>query len=571
MSLRSTTSAFFHDGFIAAKPRPFAIATQSAFAVVLLVADIAYLLDGDSHNSVVCTAAGAVVLLLATLLATFEWKLPQATRSVLIIALLDFVALGLSRFGALPEGAAVSPLVFFPATWLVLAYRWRGLWASLVLVICSITIPSVFASTFGFDTAQLIVVAVLPLTVVVVGGLLLGMDARLRALLAEQSRLTEESQHSRELLHRTLNNIDIAVNLIDADGETVVRNEAGNRLIREYATNSDGSLRAIASIGGYLPDGVTPYKLSQNPIRRAMRGETVRNQLILVGEPSGPQKAFSVSAYPLSDAGQLEGHIIVVAADVTAMKQLLRQRDEFVAGLSSEVRAPLNSILGYVDITQDEVEQLREAAANLTHDELTEAVHETPVPGYLDVVQRQAEQVLKLIDDLLIEQQARRGELHISRREFELVGFSRRVMESLRTAAALRGTKLRLVAPEELLVFADKQRIAQVLDALLSNAIAYGGDKGLAEVVLDANPTGVTLRVIDHGPGMPPDEVTQLFTPFIRGSQPGDDAERSSGVGLSIVERIVTAHGGTIRATSEVGVGTTMTVWLPRARPESAG
>lgn len=183
------------------------------------------------------------------------------------------------------------------------------------------------------------------------------------------------------------------------------------------------------------------------------------------------------------------------------------------------------------------------------------------MPGYLDVVQRQAEQVLKLIDDLLIEQQARRGQLHISRREFELVGFSRRVMESLRTAAALRGTKLRLVAPEELLVFADKQRIAQVLDALLSNAIAYGGDKGLAEVVLDANPTGVTLRVIDHGPGMPPDEVTQLFTPFIRGSQPGDDAERSSGVGLSIVERIVTAHG----------VGTTMTVWLPRARPESAG
>jgi signal transduction histidine kinase len=553
MSIRDAVSAFFHDGFIAAKPRPFAIATQGAFALVLLIADIAYFLDGDSHNSVACMAVGVVLLGLATLLAVFEWKLPRAAQSVLIIALLDFIALGLSRFGALPEGAALSPLVFFPATWLMLTYKWRGLWASVALVICSITIPSVFASTFGFDPAQLIVVAVLPLTVLVVGGLLLGMDARLRALLAEQSRLTEESQHSRELLRRTLNNIDIAINLIDASGETIVRNEAGDRLVKQYATNTDGSLRAIASIGGYMPDGVTPYKLSQNPIRRAMRGETVRNQLILVGDPTGPQKAFSVSAYPLRDEGQLQGHLIVVAADVTAMQQLLRQRDEFVAGLSSEVRAPLNSILGYVDITQDEVEQLREATASMTHDELSGAVRETPVPNYLDVVQRNAEQVLKLIDDLLLEQQARRGQLHISRREFELVGFSRRVMESLRTAAALRGTKLRLVAPDE----------------LLSNAIQYGGEQGLAEVLLEGNPTGVTLRVVDHGPGMPPDELSQLFVPFIRGSQSGDGGERGSGVGLSLVDRIVSAHGGTIRATSEVGVGTTMTVWLPRAQVDA--
>lgn len=310
----------------------------------------------------------------------------------------------------------------------------RGLWTAVGLIIATITIPTVLSRTLQFTFAQFVVVALLPLAVIMVGSLVLGMDARLRGLLAEQSRLTAMSRHSTELLHNTLNNIDVAVNLVDDSGATVVHNEAATRLIEEYAGDKSDGLRGLVSIDGYFPDGVTPYRSNQSPIRRAMRGETVRNQLVLLGEPATAQKAFSVSAYPLPSDGLLQGHVMIVAADVTAMQQLLRQRDDFVATVSHELRTPLTSILGYVDLAKDDLEQLRADVTAASAEQTAALVQDAPVADYLNVVQRNAEQLLKLVEDLLLEQQARRGQLHVSRREFELVAFARRIMESLRHA-----------------------------------------------------------------------------------------------------------------------------------------
>lgn len=124
------------------------------------------------------------------------------------------------------------------------------------------------------------------------------MTERLHASLANQSRLAAMSRESSGLLQSTLNNIDIAVNLIDDRGGTVVRNEAADRLIRQYGSDDGDGLHALVSIGGYFPDGVTPYRPSQSPIRRAMLGETIHDQLVLLGEPGEQQQAMAVSAYP---------------------------------------------------------------------------------------------------------------------------------------------------------------------------------------------------------------------------------------------------------------------------------
>lgn len=116
MSIRDNVARFFHDGFVVGKRRPFAIATQGGFALFLLIADLAYFFDGTPRNSTPAMVAGVLLLLLATALSVIETKLPRTVPSILIIAVLDFVALGLSRFGSLPEGAALSALAFFPAT-----------------------------------------------------------------------------------------------------------------------------------------------------------------------------------------------------------------------------------------------------------------------------------------------------------------------------------------------------------------------------------------------------------------------------------------------------------------------
>ncbi|UQN14869.1 sensor histidine kinase [Gulosibacter sp. ACHW.36C] len=540
-------------------------AIQLGFAAFLGLAVASFFFSGTQQRSATALVTGVVVVGIATVVTFLAARLRKWEHSILVITVLDFVALGLCRYGTLPDGGALSVAAFYPAIWLTLTYRTRGLVLATVLAVVTVTAPTLAIRAEGLTLAHVIVAAALPLSVFLGGRFVLGMTERLHASLANQSRLAAMSRESSGLLQSTLNNIDIAVNLIDDRGGTVVRNEAADRLIRQYGSDDGDGLHALVSIDGYFPDGVTPYRPSQSPIRRAMLGETIHDQLVLLGEPGEQQQAMAVSAYPLETEGALQGHVMVVAADVTSVQDLLRQSDSFVASVSHELRTPLTSILGYVDLAMDELEQLRSDARNGAAATLPALVRDTPALEYIEVVQRNSEQLLKLVEDLLLEQRMRSGELHIARREFDLVAFARRVLDSLRPAASARGTQLRLVAPEQLTLNADKHRIAQVIDNLVSNAIKYGGDDGDVETRLTSDQVGVTLQVLDHGPGMTADELATLFTPFARGKRAIDSAQPGTGLGMSIVDRIVRAHGGTIQASSELGSGTTITVWLPHA------
>jgi signal transduction histidine kinase len=113
---------------------------------------------------------------------------------------------------------------------------------------------------------------------------------------------------------------------------------------------------------------------------------------------------------------------------------------------------------------------------------------------------------------------------------------------------------------------ADRDRLGQVFTNLISNAIKYSPDAQTVEMDLSASPETVTVRVRDHGLGIPREQREKIFERFYRASDPKQRAIPGLGMGLYIVAEIVKRHGGTISVDSTVGKGSTFTVTLPRNR-----
>ena len=131
--------------------------------------------------------------------------------------------------------------------------------------------------------------------------------------------------------------------------------------------------------------------------------------------------------------------------------------------------------------------------------------------------------------------------------------------------AAEKDIQIEAILPDgPLEILADDAKFEEVVSNLLSNATKYSPRGSTVEVELSADPETVTLRVTDHGVGIPADELDRVFAPFTKISSQPTEGESSAGLGPAIVQRIVRGHNGRVEVDSEVGQGTTMTVFLPR-------
>jgi signal transduction histidine kinase len=557
MTERTSVTTLFRRAFEAGERRALTVVQQAAFAVFLAFADLMLLAyRDDTHPWLMLTGFGLLVV--ATTLSIAEPHLPERLHIDDVVVALNFFAVGASRASTLPDGAALSLLVFFPATWLILSHGRRGLAVAIGLIIVTISVPTL---TFGsiVDFPQIVLVCMLPFATLMIGALMIGIDGRLRRALADQERLAKMANHSAELLNSTLNSMDVAVNVLDAEGGTILRNAAAEEIVESQTRGvrtQAGSI--ILSIDGYHADGVTPFLPAENPIRKAMAGTTTHNELVLLGDPGDDQRAISLSAYPLSGPGPLDGHVMIFASDVTEMQALLRQRDDFISTVSHELRTPLTSILGYADLATEEFHALQGGRAELAG---------SPLGDYLDVIERNSEQLLGLVEDLLLERQAQAGRLMLTRSKFSLDSLAKQIAESMQPALRRRDMHIEVSADDRVVIDADQRRIAQVLDNLVMNAIKYGNDGGNVAIEVTAHDGVAEVTVIDNGPGMTPRELSQLFVPFFRGTTARASSQRGTGLGLTVVRRILDAHCGTITAESEPGCGTTMRIRIPHEPP----
>lgn len=251
-------------------------------------------------------------------------------------------------------------------------------------------------------------------------------------------------------------------------------------------------------------------------------------------------------AAPVRDSeGERMGRLVALH-DVTSERQSERLKDEFFALVSHELRTPLTSIIGYLELVRDDEDELPEDARR-----------------FLAVVDRNAGRLLRLVGDMLFVAQVEAGRLALERTDVPLADVIADCVEAARPAAE-RGRIALVVDGEPVPPLAgDRDRLGQLVDNLVSNALKFTPEGGTVTLRLRDEGAAAVVEVADDGVGVPGAEQERLFERFFRSSTAVTQAVPGAGLGLAIVKTIAEAHHGTVALTSTEGTGTTVTVRLP--------
>jgi PAS domain S-box-containing protein len=236
------------------------------------------------------------------------------------------------------------------------------------------------------------------------------------------------------------------------------------------------------------------------------------------------------------------------------LRELDRMKDEFVALVSHELRTPLTSIRGYLELVLD-------GTARLDDDHRR----------FLEVVERNADRLLRLVGDLLFVAQVEAGKLNLDRDAADLGAVVRSCVEAAEPLAAQARVAFELRCEDVPPLLGDAARLGQLVDNLLSNAIKFTSADGRVSVHVGRADGSAVLEVEDTGPGIPPDERDQLFERFFRTRSAMENATPGTGLGLSIAKAITEAHGGSIGVATREDVGACFRVELPLGDVGSIG
>ena len=228
-----------------------------------------------------------------------------------------------------------------------------------------------------------------------------------------------------------------------------------------------------------------------------------------------------------------------------------RMRVDFVANASHELRTPLSTVLGYAETLAEDGEldpALRSKFATTIRDE--------------------AARMLRIIEDLMSLSRIEADRFVAPSEAVQLGDVVELALASARQMPGGDRCEFILTVPDDLpAIRVDRAQLVQVFDNLLSNAVRYGCDGPGGKVELSANQSGrwVTVKVTDHGPGIPREHLPRVTERFYRVDAARSRESGGTGLGLAIVKHIVERHRGTLEITSSVGVGTKVSVRLPVA------
>jgi signal transduction histidine kinase len=228
------------------------------------------------------------------------------------------------------------------------------------------------------------------------------------------------------------------------------------------------------------------------------------------------------------------------------LREADRLKDEFVALISHDLRTPLTSITGYIELALE--------------DDLSDDVR-----GYLQVVARNAERLLALVNDLLFVARLQAGEMSLEPGEVDLAKVVSDGVRSMEPRAAAKGVTLTSAVEAVPTVNADRGRVLQLLDNLVSNAIKFTPAGGSVHVSLGRAGDRVALEVTDSGIGIAPADQRRLFERFFRAENAVERQVPGTGLGLYISRVIADAHQGKLTVRSELDRGSTFRLELPLA------
>jgi signal transduction histidine kinase len=238
-----------------------------------------------------------------------------------------------------------------------------------------------------------------------------------------------------------------------------------------------------------------------------------------------------------------------LSAQWTRLQRANTFKSEVLGTVAHDLKNPLGVILGRTEMLTEMVSGAASSVDNIK----AQIVH----------IRSAANRVTEIVDTLISDAMADAHDIVIKREPVDLVALLRDLVEANQPLAARKDQAITLVAPPVLASLCDSDRMREAIDNLLSNAIKYSPIGGRIEVGVEQRPDSTVIRVTDEGPGLSPEDTARLFGRFQRLSAKPTGGETSTGLGLSIVKRIVDLHGGTVTAEPSGASGTSFMIAIP--------
>ncbi len=349
------------------------------------------------------------------------------------------------------------------------------------------------------------------------------------ASLDKTARHLEENfanlQTSQRQLETLLNSMEDAVIAVGADDRVQWANLTMDKLVPQRTRKDAPLVETVRD-----PDFLSAVR-GANEARRVF---TTRAASIV------PGRTFDVTAAPMPGGGA-----VAVLRDLTETERIEKTRRDFIANVSHELRTPLTSIQGYT-------ETLLDSSPDNSHSR-----------DFLEIIRKSALRMSRLTEDLLTLARVESGEQRFDVQPTAPADLLQEAVQSFRELARAQNVELKVEDNAPVLVGADPEAIHQVFSNLVDNALKYAASG--SRIVLGARPVpeGVEFYVQDFGPGIPYEHLPRLFERFYRVDKARSRESGGTGLGLAIAKHIVLAHGGSIRAQSELNHGSTFLFTLP--------
>ena len=359
------------------------------------------------------------------------------------------------------------------------------------------------------------------------------LTASINELALDVSSAQESIDQERRRLDRVLIHMSDGVIATDRVGKITIINDAAREILSLSKGHAEG--QAILDI----------LDLNEEISMSDLYKEKGEDHKLSIGERFIDLK-FSIIE---SEMGFIQG-IVCVLHDVTEAENIERDRKSFVSNVSHELRTPLTSMRSYVEALNDGAWKDEKIA-----------------PQFLSVIQNETNRMIRMVSDLLQLSRMDAGTEDFEKELIDLRALFNFVLDRFDMMIQSDESKnfviARKIIPDQVWIEADQDRMAQVLDNILSNAIKYSPDGGTITASLSLKDDDVLLSIRDEGMGIPKEELPRVFSRFYRVDKARSRAMGGTGLGLAISKDVVVEHGGKIWVRSVLNQGTTFFVSLP--------
>lgn len=238
--------------------------------------------------------------------------------------------------------------------------------------------------------------------------------------------------------------------------------------------------------------------------------------------------------------------LITVLHDITEQEKIDKERREFVANVSHELRTPLTTMRSYLEALAEGAWQDEEIA-----------------PNFLEVTRNETERMIRLVNDLLQLSKMDSRDYQIKKEWVDFVVYFNRIIDRFELSKE-RNVKFKRTLPNhDIFIEMDEDKLTQVLDNIISNALKYSPEGGFVKFSIEESEDKITVSISDQGVGIPKADLEKIFDRFYRVDKARSRKLGGTGLGLAIAKEVVNAHGGDIWASSVEGKGTTIAFTLP--------